>query len=115
MATETQRHGGREKGLFNNPHSLFLRVSVSPWRTCCLRLCVGLLVAVIVAAPAVSAQAKRPTTSRKATSNQASSTPSNDKFDQLARKADEAREANRLEEATALYLQALRIKPKWKE
>lgn len=36
-------------------------------------------------------------------------------FDALARKADVAREAGRLDEAAGLYQQALRLKPKWAE
>src|SRR5436190_1657854 len=36
-------------------------------------------------------------------------------FDALAKRASAAREANRIEEAIPLYLQALKIKPTWKE
>ncbi|MBO0857706.1 MAG: tetratricopeptide repeat protein [Chloracidobacterium sp.] len=36
-------------------------------------------------------------------------------FDALTKRANEAREADRLEEASALYLKALRLKPAWKE
>jgi tetratricopeptide (TPR) repeat protein len=36
-------------------------------------------------------------------------------FDKLARRANEAREAGRLEEATALCREALRLRPKWAE
>jgi tetratricopeptide (TPR) repeat protein len=36
-------------------------------------------------------------------------------FDTLARKADAAREQDRLDEATGLYRQALRLKPSWAE
>jgi predicted Zn-dependent protease len=39
----------------------------------------------------------------------------NARFDALAKRASAAREANRLEEAIALYLQALKLKPKWNE
>jgi tetratricopeptide (TPR) repeat protein len=48
-----------------------------------------------------AAQTKRPT---KATS-----------FDQLSKKATEARDANRTEDAIALYRQALKAKPSWSE
>jgi tetratricopeptide (TPR) repeat protein len=57
------------------------------------------LLVVALAAPAAGAQ----TASRRSS------------FATLARRADEAREANRPEEASALYLQALRLKPAWKE
>ena len=39
----------------------------------------------------------------------------NARFDALAKRASAAREADRLEEAIALYLQALKLKPKWSE
>ena len=34
-------------------------------------------------------------------------------FDEVARRANEAREAGRLEEATDLYREALRLRPEW--
>jgi tetratricopeptide (TPR) repeat protein len=72
---------------------------------------------VFALAPQVSAQAKRQSgaRSRSESSQPASSANSAAKFDQLTKQAGQAREANRLEESVALYLQALRIKPKWKE
>jgi tetratricopeptide (TPR) repeat protein len=87
-------------------------------------LCAGLVIAASVIAPAVSAQTKRPsnpgkgarkTTSKPADSAPAASASANARFEQLIQQGAQAREANRLEEATTLYLQALRIKPKWKE
>src|SRR5262245_56544906 len=69
------------------------------------------LLVVILAAPLAAAQpSSRRSSDRTATRKSAATN-----FDALARRADEAREANRLEEASALYLQALRLKPAWKE
>jgi tetratricopeptide (TPR) repeat protein len=55
------------------------------------------------------------TSSRRSSDRTAQRKSAATNFDALARRADEAREANRLEEASALYLQALRLKPAWKE
>jgi len=54
---------------------------------------------------AVASAQKRPAASPKAASQ----------FNRLAQEASAAREADRLEEAIPLYLQALRLKPSWKE
>jgi len=75
-----------------------------------MSLTVSLLV-VILTATTAAAQ----TTSRKSSNRTAPRKSSAANFDALAKSADEAREANRLEEASALYLQALSLKPAWKE
>jgi tetratricopeptide (TPR) repeat protein len=64
-----------------------------------------------MAAPMADAQ----TSSRKSSGRTATRKGASPNFDALAGRADEAREANRLEEASSLYLQALRLKPEWKE
>ena len=69
------------------------------------------LLVVILAAPPSPAQ----TATRKSPTRTATRKSSQVNFTALAKRADEAREANRLEEASALYLQALRLKPAWKE
>jgi len=66
---------------------------------------------VILAAPPAAAQ----TSSRRSSDRTAQRKSATANFDAIAKRADEAREANRLEEASALYLQALRLKPAWKE
>jgi len=75
-----------------------------------MRLAIPLL-AVILIAPGAVAQ----TTSRKSSNRAAPRKSSAAKFDALAKAADEAREANRLEEASGLYIQGLSLKPSWKE
>jgi tetratricopeptide (TPR) repeat protein len=57
------------------------------------------------------AQTKRPA-NRKAVGKTAAVSP---QFKKLAQQASAAREADRLEEAIALYLQALKLNPKWNE
>lgn len=66
---------------------------------------------VILAAPSAVAQ----TASGKASDRTAQRKGSGADFDALAKRADEARDANRPDEAAALYLRALRLKPAWKE
>jgi tetratricopeptide (TPR) repeat protein len=44
-----------------------------------------------------------------------SQTPAAPAFEEIRKQATEAREANRLEEAVALYREALKLKPNWKE
>jgi len=44
-----------------------------------------------------------------------SQTPANPTFDEISKQATEAREANRLDEGVALYREALKLKPSWKE
>ncbi|HTE91601.1 MAG TPA: hypothetical protein VK639_21815, partial [Terriglobales bacterium] len=41
--------------------------------------------------------------------------PSSTSFAALSKRADEARDADRLKEAVALYTRALALQPKWKE
>src|SRR5262245_21811916 len=69
-----------------------------------------LLVVILAAPPALAHTGTRKTPGRTATGKSAAAN-----FDALSKSADAAREANRLEEASALYLQALRLKPAWKE
>ncbi|HMB26781.1 MAG TPA: tetratricopeptide repeat protein [Blastocatellia bacterium] len=66
---------------------------------------------VILAAPSAVAQ----TASSKASDRTARRKGAAANFDELAKRADEARDANRPDEAAALYLRALRLKPAWKE
>jgi tetratricopeptide (TPR) repeat protein len=66
---------------------------------------------VIPAAPSAVAQ----TASGKASGRTAQRRGAAADFDSLAKRADEAREANRPDEAAALYIRALRLKPAWKE
>jgi tetratricopeptide (TPR) repeat protein len=75
-----------------------------------LSLTLPLLVLILAAPPSLAQTSSRRSPNRTATGKSA---PAN--FTALAKRADEAREANRLEEASALYLQALRLKPAWKE
>lgn len=86
-----------------------------PAKSYYVRLFAGLLLVMCVATPMVSAQTKRPSRAGKQTASTNSSQTLSGKFDQLIQRASQAREANHLDEATALYLQALRIKPNWKE
>ena len=69
------------------------------------------LLVVVLAAPLAVAQ----TASSKATDRTAQRKGAAANFDSLAKRADEAREANRPDEAASLYLRALRLKPTWKE
>ncbi len=46
---------------------------------------------------------------------QAGRSATSSRFERLAREAQKAREADRLDEASGLYLQALRLRPKWSE
>jgi tetratricopeptide (TPR) repeat protein len=84
--------------------------SVSDGIGCLFSLTLLLLVTILAAPPAVAQTASRRSSDRTAPRKSAAAN-----FDALAKRADEAREANRLEEASALYLQALRLKPAWKE
>jgi tetratricopeptide (TPR) repeat protein len=68
------------------------------------------LVLILATPPAVAQTASRKSTDRTAARKGATAN-----FDALAKRAGEAREANRPDEAAALYLQALRLKPTWKE
>jgi tetratricopeptide (TPR) repeat protein len=66
---------------------------------------------VILAAPSAVAQ----TAFRRSSDQTGQPKGAAANFDSLAKRADEAREANRPDEATTLYLRALRLKPAWKE
>lgn len=52
---------------------------------------------------------------RRAPAQKSTARTSAAQFDQLAQRANAAREADKLEEAVALYVQALRLRPNWKE
>ena len=70
------------------------------------------LLALAVWSYTATAQRTRPAT--KSTSPQAQTSPAAAaEFDRLVKLADDARSAERLDEAVNLYAQALRIKPKW--
>jgi tetratricopeptide (TPR) repeat protein len=75
-----------------------------------MSLTLPLLVAILAAPSAVAQTGSRISSGRTAPRKGAAAN-----FDALAKRADEAREANRPDEAAALYLQALRLKPAWKE
>jgi tetratricopeptide (TPR) repeat protein len=76
-----------------------------------IRISIACALLTLIAANAVVAQSSKPVKPGQRTPGQRSSAG----FDSLARRATEAREADRLEESIALYLQALRLKPSWKE
>src|SRR5262245_34247721 len=84
--------------------------SVSDGIGCLISLTLLSLVMILAAPLALAQTASRRSSDRSAPRKSAAAN-----FDALAKRADEAREANRLEEASALYLQALRLKPSWKE
>jgi tetratricopeptide (TPR) repeat protein len=69
------------------------------------------LIVVMLAAPPALAQ----TASRRPSDRTSQRKGAAADFDSLAKRAVEAREANRPDEAAALYLRALRLKPAWKE
>src|SRR5262245_7279727 len=73
-------------------------------------LTLPLLIMTLAAPLAVAQTASRRSSGRTAPQKRAAAN-----FDTLAKRADEARESNRPDEAAALYLQALRLKPAWKE
>ncbi len=73
-------------------------------------LALPLLVVILAAPPALAQPSSRKAPNRTAPRKSAPAS-----FDALAKHADEAREADRLDEAAPLYLQALRLKPAWKE
>lgn len=75
-----------------------------------MSLTLPLLVVILATLLAVAQTASRRSSDRTAPRKVAAAN-----FDALAKRADEAREANRPDEAAALYLQALRLKPAWKE
>jgi tetratricopeptide (TPR) repeat protein len=75
-----------------------------------MSLTLPLLIMTLAAPLAVAQTASRRSSGRTAPQKRASAN-----FDTLAKRADEARESNRPDEAAALYLQALRLKPAWKE
>jgi tetratricopeptide (TPR) repeat protein len=77
-----------------------------------------LIVAGAALAPpaAVTAQtAKRPPAKRQSAAKPKASAQTLAAFNEAVKRADESRAANRLEEAAALYLQALRLRPDWAE
>ncbi len=70
----------------------------------------------VVATGLVCAQSKsRPSTRRPATSAQKPSAKSEAAFNDLAKRAEEASAAEKLDEALPLYQQALRLRPTWAE
>ena len=76
----------------------------------------GLLLALSL--PAFAQPARRPAAKRQApekTKPSTQTTQSNAAFDQLVKRADEAREAMRLGEALELYGKALQMRPNWAE
>jgi len=75
-----------------------------------MSLTLPLLVMILAAAPAAAQTAPRGSSDRAGQRKGAAAN-----FDSLAKRADEARQANRPDEATTLYLRALRLNPAWKE
>src|SRR5262245_35993663 len=73
-------------------------------------LILPLIVVTLAAPPALAQTASRRSSDRAAQRKGAAAD-----FGALAKRADEAREANSPDEAAALYLRALRLKPGWKE
>src|SRR5262245_6787768 len=58
---------------------------------------------------------RRPAAKRQVPEKAGASARVNTEYDQLVKRADEAREATRLAEAVDLYLKALQIRPEWAE
>jgi tetratricopeptide (TPR) repeat protein len=81
--------------------------TVSIWK-CCLIL----VVTVVVYSEAAGQTSRRGRTQRPTTQPQLSP-KANAEFEQFAKRGDEARLAERLDEAVTLYGQALKIKPSW--
>jgi len=67
---------------------------------------------VLVYSDAIAQTSRRGKTQRPATQTQ-TSPKANAEFEQFVKKGDEARLAERLDEAMTQYSQALKIKPKW--
>src|SRR5205085_53198 len=74
-------------------------------------ICAQVAVTFLICAIFIPAQAQN----KKPRPLAQASTRTGSGFDLLAKRASDAREANRIEEAVSLYLQALKIKPSWKE
>ncbi len=92
------------------PQSLGARYAL---RFCALRRCLLLFAVCLLPFEfAALAQTKRPA---KTKNTAAPSARPSAQFEQLTQRADAARAAENLDEAVSLYLQALRLQPKWKE
>src|SRR5215813_10511043 len=70
-----------------------------------------IVVALLMYLPVANSQTRRASNTTRTTPQ---TTPAGDaQFDQLVKQADEAREAERLDDAIRLYGQALKTRPKW--
>jgi predicted Zn-dependent protease len=90
-----------QRQVSNNPNSSAVKTNLFGMMS---RLVI--LVVIGLTPLAIWAQATKPRADAKS---------ANTRFDDLAKRASAAREADRLEQAITLYLQALKLKPKWNE
>lgn len=72
-----------------------------------------IVVALALLGPAISAQTSRRAKTQRPAAKPQKSAAANAEFEQFVKRADEARLAQRLDEAITQYVQALKIKPTW--
>ena len=83
--------------------------------TIILKCCLLLVALTLVCSELASAQTSRRGKSQRPPAKTQTSPQANKDFEQFVKRGDEARLAQRLDEAVALYGQALKIKPTWPE
>ena len=76
---------------------------------------ITLIVIILFGFTAPALAQRRAAPNKRPAPSSAPTAPQKAAFDKLARQADEAREAGRLEDAIRLYNQALQLNPKWME